>query len=231
MFERILYYALVIFILTFCVLVYKIYLFSLQRTLYKHISWCTTDDSSVHRCNLSLLNWLCKILHYSKKKSPDLFFPNADKLFLIEEKYWLSGDEELNIAKEILHAYQKELSQKYFSGHLIASRFICRLSDAEYFLLTLEEFLKKHECERYFIDNEMYTVKNYKDYGTWGMPLFDATYELTDFAIVYHKMYLIAQMYCLTLRKNPLDANTLAFKSAEYTKKILDTREMEVSRY
>ena len=79
--------------------------------------------------------------------------------------------------------------------------------------------------------NNTDNTKEYKSYGSWGGVLFDATYELTDFAVVYHKMYHIAQTYCLTLRENPLDTNTVAFQGAEYTKKVLDTREMKVSRY
>ena len=231
MLERILYYALTIFILVFCILVYKVYQFSLDRTLHRHISWCVTDDSNIHRCNISLLGWLCNVPHYSKKKVPDCFFPNADKLFDIPEEYWLQSDEERNIAKEILRAYQKELCQKYFAGRMIPSRSMCKLSDEEYFLFTLKEFLEKHECETSFFGYEMYKTKEYKSHGSWGVPLFSATYELTDFAVVYHKMYLTAQTYCLALRKNPLDTNTLSFEWAENTKKVLDTKEMKVSRY
>lgn len=218
-----------------CFLVYKIYKFYykfyMEKVLLKHVSWCVTDNSNIYRCNTSLLAWLCKVPYYSKKRHPDCFFPNADKLFLIEEKYWLKGDEEQDIAKEILQAYQKELSQKYFSEQLIANRLIFKLSDEEYFLLTLKNFLEKYECETTFLGNKMYNTKEYKSYGSWGAPLFDATYELTDYAVVYHKMYLIAQMYCLTLQKNPLDTSTLSFQSSEYTKKVLDTREIKVSRY
>lgn len=229
MFERIIYYALAIFILVFCVLVHKVYHYSLKGTLHKHISWCVTEDSNVFRGNMSLLMWLCNVPHYSKKKTCDCFFPNADKLFLIEEKYWLR-DDELDIAKEILCAYQKELSQEYFSGHLIVNRSMCKLSKQEYFLVTLNDFLQKYECEKNFLGHKMYDTKDYKSYGSWGMPLFDATYILTDFAVVYHKIYLIAQTYCLTLRENPLDTSSLYFRCAENTKMYLDTREMKVSR-
>ena len=231
MLERIAYYALAILILVFCFLVYKVYQNSLEKKLQNHVSWCVTDNSDIHRCNMSLLAWLCKVLHKSKKRNPDCFFPNADKLFLIEEKYWLSGDEELSVAKEILREYQKDLSQKYFSNMLNVNSYTRKLTNAEYFLVTLKEFLEKYECEKDFFGNEMYKTKEYKSYGSWGAPLFDATYELTDYAVVYHKMYLTVQMYCLTLRKNPLDTNTLSFQWTEDTKKVLDTREMKVSRY
>jgi hypothetical protein len=231
MLERIAYYVLAILIFIFCFLIYKTYQYSLDKKLQRHVSWCVTNDSNLYRCNMSLLDWLYDVQHYSKKKKADCFFSNADKMFLIEDKYWLSGEEELSIAKEILCAYQKELSQEYFSGHLIANRLVCKLSHAEYFLLSLKDFLQKYECETTFNGQQMYITKSYKNLGSWGVPLFEATYELTDLAVVYHKMYLIAQMYCLTLRENPLDTTTTFYHSAEYTKKVLDTREMEVSRY
>ena len=231
MFEQFASFALVILVFVFCFLVYKTHQYSLAKTLKSRVSWCVTDNSNIYRCNMSLLEWLCNVPHYAKRKERNYFFPNADKSFPIDEKYWLSGEEELNIAKEILYAYQKELSQEYFSGQLSVSRFVCKLSNAEYFLVTLKEFLEKYECKDTFNDKRMYSTKSYKSFGSWGVPLFDATYELTDFAVVYHKIYLIAQIYCLALRENPLDTTTTSYHSAEYTKKVLDTREMEVSRY
>jgi hypothetical protein len=231
MLERIIYFALTILILVFCFLVYKTRQYSLDKRLQSHVSWCVTDDSNIYRCNMSLLEWLCNVPHYSKNKRPDCFFPNADKLFLIEDKYWLSGEEELSIAKEIIREYQKELIQKFFSGRLVANRFACKLTDEEYFLLTLKEFLEKYQCETTFHGNSMYNTKEYKSYGYWGAPLFDATYELTDYAVAYHKIYYVTQMYCLTLRENPLDTNALSFQWTEDTKKVLDTKEIKVSRY
>ena len=197
--------------------------------LFEKVAWCVVDDSKV-RSNLSLLDWLRNVQFYAKRKEANYFFPHGDKLFLIEEKYWLR-ETEFDCAKQILKAYQKDLIQKYFTNHLIEYSFTRKLTEAEYFLCTLNEFLEDHECEKTFDGNQMYNTKKYKDLGCWGTPLFEATYELTDFAVVYHKMYFIAQTYCLTLRKNPLDTDTTSYQNAEATRKVLDTREIEVSRF
>lgn len=213
-------------------LIYKLYEYYKGRALFNKVAWCVTKDSHTYRCNLHLTDWIHNIRFYStKKKPPDCFFPNADKLFPISEKYCIHVDEEWSIAKEILEQYQLDLIQKYFSGTLYTDRSITKLTGAEYFLFTLQEFLRKHECDTTFNGNEMYKTKDYTPLGTWGVPLFSATYELTDYAVVYHKVYYIAQMYCLTLRENPLATNTVAFQSAEATKEVIDTREMKVSRY
>ena len=197
--------------------------------LFDKVAWCVINNSKV-RSNLGLLDWLRNIQYYSKRKEANYFFPNGDKLFLIEEKYWLH-EEEFDYAKQILQEYQKDLVQKYFSIQLGENRFIKKLTEAEYFVFTLKDFLEHCECEITFKGNQMYNTKEYKDLGSWGMPLFKATYELTDFAVVYHKMYLIAQTYCLTLRKDPLDTDTLSYQSVEATKKVLDTKEIEFSRF
>ena len=211
---------------------YKLYEHYIKRNLFNKVAWCVTNDSHIYRCNMNLIDWINNIPFYSlKKKTADCFFPNADKLFPIDEKYRIQGDEERNIAKEILKEYQRDLIQKYFLGELGTNRFIRKLTKAEYFLYTLQEFLQKHECETTFNGIKMYETKEYKSYGSWGVPLFSATYELTDYAVVYHKIIYIAEMYRLTLRENPLDTESYYFKSAEATKEVIDSRKMKVSRY
>lgn len=223
---------IIILMLIIAFLLFKFYEHFNERDLFNKVAWCTTENSFICRCNLHLIEWLCNVPFYSTKECrPDRFFPNADKLFFIHENYCIRGDKEYNIAKEILEQYQRDLIQKYLSGKLREDSSIRKLTEAEYFLYTLAFFLQKHECEKIFNGNEMYKTKDYKSYGSWGGPLYDATYELTNFAVVYHKMYYIAQMYCLTLRKNPLDTDTISFIGTEETKKVIDTREMKVSRY
>ena len=223
---------IIILILIVVFLSHKLYEHYKERDLFNKVAWCVTEDSNMYRCNLRLIDWLRSVPFYStKKKPPDCFLPNSDKLFPIHEKYFIQGDEEYNIAKEILKQYQRDLIQKYLSGKLSTDPSIRKLTEAEYFLFTLQEFLEKHECETTFNGNEMYKIKDYKSHGNWGGPLFDATYELTDYAVVYHKIYYITEMYCLTLRENSLDTNSLSFIKTEETKKVIDTREMKVSRY
>ena len=177
--------------------------------LFKKVAWCATDDSNVYRCNLDLLDWLINIQHYSKRKEANYFFPHGDKLFLIEEKYWLN-ENEFDFARQILREYQKNLSQKYFANKLLIYSFTRKSTEAEYFLLTLKDFLEEHEDNWEFKGNQMYV----------------SGHKLTDFAVAYYKMYLIAQTYYLTLRKNPLDTSTIAYQHVEDIKKTLDTREI-----
>ena len=202
----------------------------MKNRLFEKVAWCATDDSNSYRCNLDLLDWLLNMQHYSKRKEANTFFPKGNKLFLIEEKYWLR-EEEFDIVRSILQDYQRNLAQMYFTKHLRDDWFMCKLTGAEYFMFTLEEFLRRNECNTTFFGKQMYTTKEYKDLGCWGTPLFEAKYELTDFAVAYHKMYLIAQAYCLALRKNPYDKFEMSYINFENTKNVLDTREIEVSRF
>lgn len=209
---------------------YNVYQYSIEKTLRCRVSWCVTDDSHIYRCNMSLLDWLCQIQQYGTLRFDiDYSFPKIKYLSPIDKKYWICEDNERDIARKILKVYQKELSQKYFSNQLTNVRYLRNLTDEEYFLVTLAGFLRKYECEKTFNGEEMYSTKSYDGYGSWGTPLFDAVYELTDFAVVYHKMYYIAQSYCWVLDGKPISQTGIAYHELEHMKKVLDTREIEVS--
>lgn len=177
--------------------------------LFKKIAWCVTDDSNIYRCNLDLLDWLINVQHYSKRKEANYFFPHGDKLFLIEEKYWLN-ENEFDYARQILREYQKDLMQKYFTNRLVIYLPPRKSTEAEYFLSTLKDFLEENEDKWEFKGNQMYV----------------SGHKLTHFAVVYYKIHLIARTYCLTLRKNPLDTSTISYQRVEDIKKALDVREI-----
>lgn len=231
MLDSVLFCVVAVLALALSFFAYKVYQYSIEKTLRGRVSWCVTDDSHIYRCNMGLLDCLCLIQQYGAMRFDiDYSFPKIKWLSPIDKKYWICEDNERDIAQKILQAYQKELSQKYFSNQLTDARYLRNLTDEEYFLVTLAGFLRKYECEKTFNGVEMYSTKSYNGYESWGAPLFDAVYELTDFAVVYHKMYYIAQSYCLVLNGEPVRQHSVAYHEIEHMKKVLDTREIEVSR-
>ena len=195
--------------------------------LFKKVAWCVVDDPSTDRANLTLLDWLRNVQYYSKKRESSFYCPRGDKLFLIEDKYWLR-ENEFDYARQILKEYQQDLIRKYFANHLVVYPFTRKSTEAEYFFTTLEDFLEEHECEKVFAGNQMYIRKEHKERGSCeGTPL-EANYQLTDFAVVYYKMYLIVKTYSLTWRKNPMDTNTLSYRCVVETKHALDAREARI---
>ena len=106
-----------------------------------------------------------------------------------------------------------------------------KLSGEGYFVFTFTAFLGKYECQKMFNGNKMYTTKTYESHGMWGGSLFDAIYELTDYAVVYHKLYYFAQLQWLEYFGDPTNHDTVAYKSLQNTKKVIDTRQIEVSNW
>lgn len=191
-----------VFILALCV--YRLYLRSLENTLQSLVSWCAAESSAPSRCNLSLWAYVCNA--QIEKKLP--------------RQYSLTN-EERDDAELILKAYQKDLSERYFAGCIKPDRAYSKLRGQDYFMLSLCDYLQEHECDLYLDGKEKYSLVSRKDYGSWGGPLYDADYELTDFGRVYQKLFYIA-VICTT--ENP---NGWMRKGR---KEILDTNHIQISR-
>ena len=195
--------SLLIIVLICCI--DQIIRYSKQKTLKERVASCVARNR-MHG-NLTLLE--------------DINDVKAD----IE--YKIVSEAEGKIANEILQCYKSELIQDYFNDRLNTDRKIIHpdyhLEDRAYFFITLSSFLRDHECETYFNSKAMYTLKSKKTYGYWGGELYDATYELTDVGIVYHKMFYLTQLFC----------ETRGWSSHRETERIiecLETKEIKISR-
>ncbi|MBE6618414.1 MAG: hypothetical protein E7626_01360 [Ruminococcaceae bacterium] len=176
---------------------------------FENVKWCVYYDS--FRKERPEVRMRDHILYLQRELS-------------LDEKYRITKDE-FPIIADILKCFQQDLIQKYFNGSLPSYKY----TDEICFVINLNAFLDKNECEKDFNGNEMYTTKNYKEYGTYGMTSFSATYELTDYAVTYHKLYYITQLYYLKLY-NIVDKDKLGVRCAEIIKEAIDNRELEVSR-
>lgn len=204
-------YIIVILLFGIVFLSQKTYEYYKANNLFEKAKWCVSYTQPYERT--SEIKLRDTILHLQRKLS-------------LGEKYLIT-ESELDIVSGILQSFQQDLIQKYFNG-LLSN---CKFSNADFFIIKLNEFLKKNQCEDSFNGNEMHAeVKNYKSYGTWGMTSFSATYVLTDYAITYYKVLYITQ-----LQHNELlaitNSNTFAFQTAEATKRAIDTREIDVNNF
>lgn len=154
---------------------------------------------------------------------------NAQIKLKLPNEYCVIGDDEWEYVREILDEYRKDLMNSYFKGYLkmIKSKYV--ISGECYFMASLYTFLCEHQCDYEFLSHKMHKERlEYHRYGDWGGPLFDAKYEQTDFAIVFHKMHYITYMYCKE------DKRLKAFVpvwNEENLKEILDTKQIQVSRF
>lgn len=205
--------GIAILVLSLIFLIEKLYKFSLEKALHNHICWCVSDDSKVHRCSLSLLDYVIIAQDYESKSHK----PTYD-ISPIPEEYWVSRKDEC--VKDILRLYQSELSQQYFNGTLLSTSSVAKLSNEEYFMLTLYIFLIKHEDDGELCGKEMRTFKLKFDYGDGG---YKKTYSLTDFGTAFFKLLYISTSVCVETERikkiNP-------YYGLEGTKTILDSKEI-----
>lgn len=59
------------------------------------------------------------------------------------------------------------------------------MPDKTYFMYLLQGYCEEHQCDYKLLGYDMHKETiSHKSYGSWGGPLYDATYSLTDFAIL-----------------------------------------------
>lgn len=154
---------------------------------------------------------------------------NAQNKLNLPKEYCITGDLDWDYAKEIIDEYKKGLMLSYFKGHsyVIKSKYV--ISGENYFMFALYAFLSDHQCDYKFLEHDLHKeTLDYKRHGDWGGPLFNATYALTDFAIVFHKMHYITYMYC---RGNDILKDFVPAWNENNLREILDTKQIQISRY
>lgn len=188
--------------------------YSKASTLHSLVTWCVINSMDQYSHSLPL--WA--------------YINNAQIKFQIPQKYCISGDEEWSAAQEIIEEFRKDLIQSYFQDSLRPIKSKYAIPGEHYFMFALTTFLEEHQCDYEFIKHDMHKEQlEYKRYGNWGGPLYDATYSLTDFAVVYHKLYYIAYLCCKDSKiMNP---NRDSYQNEEFLQEILDTKQIQISRY
>lgn len=155
------------------------------------------------------------------------YISNSQIQLNLPQEYRISGDNEWVWAKEIIDEYQNNLVLSYFKGDLTNIRSNGVIKGEAYFMNALQYFLKKHQCDYKFLGYDMHKERvEHKQHGDWGGPCYDATFSLTDFAIVFHKLYYIAYLYC----KNNKTLNPVgdAYRNDDFIKRVLDTQKLKV---
>lgn len=191
--------------------------YSQERKLRDLVSWSALGD-------------YCPVFgSHSFVREPIIAVLNAQYNDSVDHKYRIIEESEKQFLGEIIEEYQKDIMRSYFKGHmkLIKSKYV--VNGEDYFLISLCGFLKEHQCDEKFLGHDMRKERlEYKRYGDWGGPCYDATYAITDFAVVFNKLYYITYLHC----KNSKIANPSGndFYNDKFIKEILDTRQIQISR-
>lgn len=97
---------------------------------------------------------------------------------------------EIDMAKDILAKYQENIIFAYFKETLSTKLVFLNMPSETYFIFSFFEFLHKHSCEYSFHNHTMHKYVSKKDSIK--------TCSLTDFGIVFYKLYYIACVFCET---------------------------------
>ena len=205
---------IIVLVFTVAYMAKRINDYSKASTLHSLVTWCVINS----------------MVQYSHSLPLWAYINNAQIKFQIPQKYCISGDEEWSAAQEIIEEFRKDLIQSYFQDSLRPIKSKYAIPGEHYFMFALTTFLEEHQCDAYFIERKMHQDRLcYKEYGSWGGTHYDATYSLTGFAIVYHKLYYIAYCFCKNSAIfNPSGEKFQGYKDIE---RILDTNQIKISRY
>ena len=179
-----------------------------RKKLFNFVRFCVDEDSP-HRCNLSLYDWL----HNSQfKDKPDYHFRHAGKMALLEERFRIK-ETEVVIVTEILSFYREDLVASYFKEKLVCYN---NVTEVEYFILTLHEFLIKYfyKPEAFAFHKEIFERLN-------GVRI------LTDYGRVLYKILLITEHYNLNFAKVEVSKDTVAGMRYHALKKYVDSGVMD----
>ena len=193
--------SLVMLLLIFCIP--KIREQSFKNLLLEHVSWCMTE------------------------KLEDVILSKS-VYQTVDPPYQLccNDENEMSIIRIIIDAYKDDLSHSFFKGLLSSSKSIVNVTDKEYFFLTLDSYLRKHECDWDFKGNIMHEFIETEYYDGDGSKEFSS---LTHFGIVYTKLLYLVASYCISCRS--LNSNHVSIDSIEYLKNEIESKTITTLRF
>jgi hypothetical protein len=160
---------------------------------------------------------------------------NFDYLMMIEGKLELSNEyklkkEDKEQVTKILAEFKKDLSEKFFSARVALPKTkYYAINYYDFWMFSLYIFLDENTGGSLFCDEMMYKETiTYKSYG-YDSREYDATYSITDFAIIAFKLLYLSYMYCKNSKTlNPKGEN---FDNEQYIENIINTKKISIMHY
>ena len=192
--------------------VHKLIELSKEKELKKKVGWIITNDS------------------YTRQFPLWVYVSDAQIRLKMSKQYCISSDDEWQMAKEILNEFKQDMVLKFFKGHLYVPKSKYVITEEKYFMFALCDFLEEHQCDYYFLGHKMHDkTLSYEEYGSWGGTLYDATYAISDFAVVYHKLLYVAYIVCKN--SEVLNPQGKYYNADNSIKATLDTKQIGISRH
>lgn len=207
------YFFVAIAMVVIYILIQRSVKLSRETNQKEWVAWCVTKNSQTFRCALSLSDYI----------------KNAQISAHVQDVYRIHSEEEWDMVKAILDGFKAKLTEDYFSDLIPykSSKYV--IPGEHFFMFRLFCYLADHQCESNISGHDMHNrTISHKSYGSYGGPLYDATYELSDFGVVFHKLYYISYLFC---KRSPFFNGEIAGWLTDKTfADILDSGQLSVYR-
>ena len=205
----ILVYVLIVALIYFVERYFKL---SKQQKLFDLVAWCASSSYGIDCVRSDPLRTCIS---------------RAQRELNISPSYRIDSKDDWQLVQEILCEYQRDLSNRYFNKLLDPNALKGKLPvrDEDYFMFSLYCFLDDHQCDSTFLGHEM--REQILDYTRHSPMCYDATYSLSDFALVYTKLYYIVYLSCKSSKVINPTGNR--FGNLDHIKETIDTKQLSVS--
>lgn len=136
----------------------------------------------------------------------------------------LTESEEWDFVQCILQEHERDLVRKYFKDELRAVSINSHWPSLDYFILSLQSYLRKHWYDTWFCNHKMYEALNHNDYLDSGRDRNVQRYALTKFSAAYTKLYYISYLYCK--ESKALNPEQNLFNDDSDIKRALDSQHL-----
>lgn len=113
----------------------------------------------------------------------------------VENNYRIdfSNEKELDMVYEILETHKQNVIHSFVCNSLKKSKEIYKLNNIEHYMFILMKYLHKNKYNDKFNNNIMHEFLQEDDIYR--------THKLTDFGVIYHKLYYISTLFCMNNEK------------------------------
>lgn len=193
----------------FAILIIRLADYRRKQTVYNYISWIEFGGIESPRGGF--------LLEYIWTAQCDMAIPT-------EYSVLPQNKEDVQV---ILKSFQQDIAWRYFGGKLSIDTLSLKIMPEYMFFFLLMDFLGKHECDYSFEEHVMHKQISRKSYGSWGGELYDSENELTDFGVVFEKLYYVVSEYCY---RHEEIRKSFGIRRCEYLMKQIDEKHISISR-
>lgn len=183
-----------------------------QKKLFELVAWSVIGDYEPLLSRYSYIN--------------DLIFSirRAQSGNSISAQYKIVEDKDFKLVREIVEEYQDYITKLYFRKKLNIFKSKYTVSETDYFMAMFHDFLSENSAKSEFLGHDMYSERiDYKSYEGDG---YRAKYAMSDFGILFYKLYYTTYMYC---KESPVFQNRVRGWEEEDIKDVLDTKQIDIS--